>query len=60
MTGVTLCFMFHALWFISVFVCVCVSVCVFMSMDFMPEINFFNVMLIPWQFIPYSSHNDVQ
>ena len=35
----------YVLWFISVFVCVCVPVCVFMSMDFMPEINLCYAML---------------
>jgi len=31
--------MFHLLWFISVFVCEGVPVCVFMSIGFIPEIN---------------------
>ena len=37
-------FYISCLWFITVFVCVCVSVC-FMSMGFMPEINSCYAML---------------
>ena len=45
-SGVALSFIFHVLWFITVFVCVCACLCVcFMSMGFMPEINSCYAML---------------